>query len=164
MAAAWRRLSVPDICERMIGFSIPKDDTVLVVSYEGMHLVRLGHPITVETDPEYAEYDLFDPDSGVCRYQGMEWDIIGLYPGRPILSAPNVEQLVLNPEGETVSVFKDGKEVWSSTFENFSGDWAAATFSSDGRYIILSCPYDFDFRVWERTAESEQSVALNGPA
>jgi hypothetical protein len=38
----WRSLPIPGICERMIGFSVPRDDTVLVVSYEGTHLVRLA--------------------------------------------------------------------------------------------------------------------------
>lgn len=154
MAEAWRQLPMPGICERMIGFSVPQDDTVLVVSYERTHLVRLGHPVTVEPDPEYAEYDLYDPDAGVCRYRGKEWDIIGLYPGRAVLTGPDGEQLVVDAEGGTVSVVKGGQEVWSSTFENFSGDWSAATFSPDGRFIVLGCPYDFDFRVWERAAEA----------
>jgi len=140
----------------MIGFSVPQGDTVLVVSYEGMHLVRLGTPVTVETDPEYAEYDLYDGESGVCRYLGREWDIIGLFPGRPVLTSCDGEQLVLNTEAETLSVVHGSEEVWSSTYENFSGDWAAVTFSPDGRFIVLGCPYDFDFRVWERSSDAEQ--------
>lgn len=82
----WRRLAVPGICERMIGFSVPEDDSVLVVSYEGIHLVWLAEPVTVETDSEYREYDLYDPNTGVCRYRGREWNIIGLCPGRPVLT------------------------------------------------------------------------------
>jgi hypothetical protein len=35
-------------------------------------------------------------------------------------------------------------------YENFSGDWAIATYSPDGRYILLGCPYDFDFIALER--------------
>jgi hypothetical protein len=161
---AWRRLPVPGFCERMIGFSVPQDDTVLVVSYEGMHLVRLGPSVTVETDPEYAEYDVYDPEAEVCRYRDKEWDVIGLYAGRPILAGRDGEQLTLDTEAETISVVKGGQAVWSSAFENFSGDWAAATFSPDGRFIVLGCPYDFDFRVWERAAEAESSAAPDGPA
>jgi hypothetical protein len=153
--AEWRQLVVPDFCERMIGFSVPQDNTVLVVSYEGMHLVRLGTPVSVETDPEYGEYDLYDPDSGVCRYRGREWEMIGLFPGRPVLTGRDGEQLMLDKEAETVSVVRGGEEVWSSTYENFSGDWAAATFSPDGRFIVLGCPYDFDFRVWERNPHAK---------
>jgi hypothetical protein len=153
--AEWRQLAVPNICERMIGFSVPQDDTVLVVSYEGTHLVRLDSPITVETDPEYAEYDLYDPDRGFCRYRGRDWDIIGLFPGRPVLIGPNGEQLVLNTQAETVSIVHGGEEVWSSSYDNFSGDWAAVTFSPDGQFIVLGCPYDFDFRVWERRPDAQ---------
>lgn len=150
MAAAWRQLPVPEICERMIGFSVPQDDTVLVVSYEGRHLVRLASPVTVESDSDYAEYDLYDSDAGICRYQDREWNIIGLHPGRPNLIGCNGEQLMLDTDAETVSVVRKDDVVWSSGFENFSGDWAAATFSPDGRFIVLGCPYGFDFRVWER--------------
>jgi hypothetical protein len=35
-------------------------------------------------------------------------------------------------------------------YANFSGAWAAATFSTDGKYVVLGCPYDFDFVVLER--------------
>ncbi len=150
----WRRLPVPGICERMIGFSVPQDGTVLVVSYEGTHLVRLGPPVSVETDSKYSEYDIYDPDTGVCRYMGRQWDITGLHAGRPILTGRNGERLVLDAEAKSVSVVKDGEVVWSSSFANFSGDWAAATFSPDGRFIVLGCPYDFDFCVFERATEA----------
>ena len=66
----WQRLPVPPICERMIGFSVPQDGEVLVVSYEGMHLLRLGPEVTVETDEGFAEYDRYDPESGLARYRG----------------------------------------------------------------------------------------------
>jgi hypothetical protein len=156
----WRQLVVPSFCEQLIGFSVPLGDTVLVVSYEGMHLMRLGTPITVETDPEYGEYDLYDPDSGICRYQGRRWDIIGLFPGRPVLAGCNGEQLAPNSETETVAVIRGNEEVWSSNYENFSGDWVAVTFSPDSRFIVLGCPYDFDFRVWERIPDAERSAGV----
>jgi hypothetical protein len=134
----------------MIGFSIPQDGTVLVVSYEGMHLVRLGPPVNVETDDTYCEYDLYAPATGICRYRDRDWQIIGLHPGRPLLTSPQGEWLELDEKGETVSVLVSGEPVWSSPFKNFSGDWAAATFSPDGQFMILGCPYGFDFRVWQR--------------
>jgi hypothetical protein len=152
--AEWRQLSIPNICERMIGFSVPQDDAILVVSYEGMHLVRLSTPVTVESDSEYTEYDLYDPDSGVCRYRGREWNIIGLSPGCPMLIGRDNEQLLLSTEAQTVSVVRGDEEEWSFTYENFSGDWAAATFSPDGRFIVLGCPYGFDFRVWMRSPDT----------
>ena len=89
----------------------------------------------------------------MCRYRYREWDILGLYPGRPLLTTAGGEWLELDEASNTVSVFIGAGEVWSSPFENFSGDWAAATFSPDGQFIVLGCPYDFDFRVWRRTNE-----------
>ncbi len=150
MIEKWRPLSFPYICERMLGFSIPRDDTVLIVSYEGTHLVRLAPEVTVESDPEYAEYDLYNPDTGICSYKGNDWIIIGLLPGRPLLIGRDGEQLELDAEERYLYIVQNREVVWSSNFKNFSGDWAAATFSPDGRYIVLGCPYDFDFCVWER--------------
>jgi hypothetical protein len=150
LSETWQRIPVPGICERMIGFSVPQEDTVLVVSYEGTHLVHLGPPATVETDDAYIEYDLYMPEAGTCRYRDRDWEIIGLHPGRPLLTSQQGEWLELDEKAETVSVLVDGEEVWSSPYENFSGDWAVATFSPDGRFIVLGCPYDFDFRVWKR--------------
>jgi hypothetical protein len=134
----------------MIGFSVPQDDTVLVISYEGMHLVRLGTPVSVETDDRHCEYDLYDADTGVSRYGGRGWDIIGLHGGRPVLVGQDDERLILNTKAERVALFRGSKEEWSTPYDNFSGDWAAVTFSPDARFIVLGCPYGFDFRVWER--------------
>lgn len=86
--------------------------------------------------------------------QGKDWQIIGLEPGRPLLTSPQGEWLELDDQANTISVVVGGEEVWSSPFENFSGDRAAATFSPDGQFIVLGCPYDFDFRVWQRTGDA----------
>src|SRR5947209_2479488 len=51
LTTTWREIPITTyICERMLGFSVPQEGAVLVVSYEGMHLVHLGPPVTVETD------------------------------------------------------------------------------------------------------------------
>lgn len=102
--AKWQRLSVPPICERMLGFSVPQDGEVIIVSYEGMHRLRLSSPVTVETDAAFAEYDLFDPDSGLARYGGKEYQIIGLHGGNPLMNSPARERLVLNTSSQTLVV------------------------------------------------------------
>lgn len=147
----WRALTVPYIGERVIGFSIPQDDTMLVVSYDGMYLVRFGPPIVVETDIKRSQYDLYDPAAGVCRYQEMEWSIIGLHADRPLVEGRDGERLELDAAKRTLSVVKKGRPIWSTVFENSSGDWAVATFSPDSRFIVLGCPYGFDFQIWMRT-------------
>lgn len=146
----WKRLRVPPICERVIGFSVPQSGEVLIISYEGMHLLQLANEITVTTDDQFAVYDLYDPDSGKANYQEKSYQIIGLHGGNPIIESPADEKLVLDAESETLSIGRNGQTDYSMKYENFSGDWAAATFSSDGKYVVLGCPYDFDFVVLER--------------
>ena len=62
----FRELEVPEICERLLGSSVPQEDRVLVISYEGTHVVHLGATITVETDDAFAEYDIYDSDVGTA--------------------------------------------------------------------------------------------------
>jgi hypothetical protein len=50
----WREPKVPEICERLIGCLVPQDGEVLVISYEGTHVVRLSPTIAVETDDRWA--------------------------------------------------------------------------------------------------------------
>jgi len=150
VTSQWCQLEVPRICERMIGFSVPQGDVVLVISYEGMHLVHLNNPIKVDTDEEFAEYDCYNPDEGIAEYDGKRWRIIGLYQGSPILKSPQGEELRLDAKRLNISIWKHSAETWSSSFKNFSGDWTAATFSPDGKFVVLGCTYDFDFRVWQR--------------
>jgi hypothetical protein len=146
----WQLKQVPPICERLIGFSIPDNGEFLVISYEGTHVLRLGTSVTVETDEEFAEYDLYDPDSGQACYRGLDYRLIGLHGGTPLLDGLDGERLNLDSATKRLSVFKNGDVVFSVDHENFSGDWAAATFSTDSMFIVLGCPYDFDFRIYER--------------
>ena len=148
----WRRLRVPAICERIIGFSVPQADQVLVISYEGAHLLRLVEPIEVAHAPEHPEYDIYDPETGSAEFRGARYSILGLHGGSPILSSPQGERLELDRTRERLYVTREGRTVFETQYENSSGDWSAATFSPDGRFIVLACPYDFDFRAWERAA------------
>ena len=146
----WKLRDVPPICERMIGFSVPLNGRILVVSYEGTHTIHLSTEITVEHDDEYIEYDIYDPETGIARYGEHDYSIIGLQGGHPLLRSPQGETLILDADSETLTVNHDGEIVYTLKYENFSGDWAAVTFSPDGQWIALGCPYDFDFVLLER--------------
>ncbi len=146
----WRRVPVPSFCERLIGFSVPKGGRVLAISYEAVHLLTLATEVSVLTDEDFAEYDIYDPDAGTASYQREEYRIIGLHGGQPVLDGPDGELLALNQSASTLSVVRAGTRTFHTRYSNFSGDWAAATFSPDGRYIVLGCPYDFDFMVLVR--------------
>ena len=146
----WQLRDVPRICERMIGFSIPNQNEILVISYEGTHLLHLDGEITVESDYEFAEYDIYDVEAGLARYRGRDYSVIGLHGGTPVLEGLDDERLMLDATAETLTVVCSGRTAFATRFENFSGDWAAATFSTDRHWIALGCPYDFDFRLFER--------------
>ena len=129
---------------------MPHGENILIVSSEGMHLLHIGKSVTVETDDSPCDDDHHNSAAGICRYEGQDWNMLGLYGGNPLLTNSHGEWLELDETGETLAIFLGGEEVWSTKFENFSGDWVAATFSSDGRFIVLGCPYGCDFRVWKR--------------
>ena len=146
----WQKLRVPQICERMIGFSVPQAGEMLVISYEGVHILHLGNEITVKTDDKFAEYEIYDPDLGIARYQEKSYQIIGLHGGNPIIESLAGDRLLLDTKAETLSIVGNDQTDFSMKYKNFSGDWAAATFSTDGRYVVLGCPYNCDFVVLER--------------
>ena len=146
----WKSRVVPPICERMLGFSVPQDGVILIISFDEIYLLHLGDEITVELDDEFAGYDVFNHKTGIASYHGQSYRIIGLHGGHPILDSPQGERLILNIRSQRLTVEKDGEVLFSENYKNFSGDWAAATFSPVGRYIVLGCPYDFDFRIYER--------------
>ncbi|HYQ02770.1 MAG TPA: hypothetical protein VER96_29065 [Polyangiaceae bacterium] len=148
---SWVPVTVPSFCERLIGFSVPISNRSLVISYEAVHLLTLGETASVSTD-DVAEYDIYDPDTHSAQYQGVVYTIIGLHGGNPLLTSPDGRDLKLDQNRLALEVTSGSTIELSTTYQNFSGDWVAATFSTDGRFILLGCPYDFDFRVWRRSS------------
>ena len=148
--ASWVPVAAPSFCERLIGFSVPIERRSLLISYEAAHLLTLGETVSIHTDDSVAAYDIYDPRSGTARYRNDVYSIIGLHGGQPLLASPDGSDLRL--ERHSLTVTSGTKVELSTAYENFSGDWAAATFSPDGRFILLGCPYDFDFRVWRRSS------------
>ena len=151
----WHSIPVPGFCERMIGFSVPVERDVLLLTYDGLKMMHISKPITISTLDDHADpHDFYDPDTGFADYRGIRWELLGIHPGRPVLERPNGERLSVDDSALRISVRRLDATVWESEYENFSGDWVAATFSPDDWYILLGCPYDFDFRVWERRPDA----------
>jgi hypothetical protein len=148
----WSLLNVPPFCERLIGFSVPVGDRSLAISYEAVHVLRLGESVVVDTDRDFAEYDLYDPETGTAEYKGTIYTIIGLHGGDPLVTTSFGARLALDQVEQTVAVTNGDLLELMANYQNFSGDWAAATFSPNGLYLLLGCPYDFDFRIWRRTS------------
>lgn len=141
----WKKIELPGyFFERMIGFSLPLDDKVIVISYSAIHVVDLHKPDQILDDSRYrGGGDLYDKRTQTLAYNSKTFTILGLYGGQPLLENDQGEYLLLDPEGERLEV-RDSKGVVSLgfDFEDLSGDWAYATFSIDYRYILLGLPYD----------------------
>ena len=146
----WTRLKLPYICERLIGFSVSHDRKVLVVSYEGMHMLNLDPEVVVETDRSVREYDQYDPDTGLAIWKDDAYRVMGLFDGEPLLESPLGESLRLDTEAEQLTIVSASEDAFVMPYRNFSGDWAVATFSPDGNFVVLGCPYGFDFVVLRR--------------
>jgi hypothetical protein len=141
----WQELDIPGIrsFERMLGFSLPVDNRVAIVAYEGIYVVHLLDPSEVEFDDGHPEGgDVYDWGHQVLKYRSGHFEMLGLYGGEPLLMSESHERLVLNLEDETLSVQdSDGKTAFEFRFRDLSGDWGYATFSRDFRYILLGMPY-----------------------
>jgi hypothetical protein len=146
--------------ERMLGFSIPRDDELIVATYDGISQLHLGTPLAASLDERYPEgRGVFDPASGEVSYEGLTFQMIGIHGGTPILDSPWGERIVLGveedmetpdgsrlratPKERTLQIrASDGEIVLSFTFCDFSRDWHRAPFSRDGRYVAVAMPDD----------------------
>jgi hypothetical protein len=145
----WKTLSIPYFCERLIAFSIPEDDEVWVMSYEGLHRITLRPEVRIWTDPEHAEdYDVYDADQGVLNYRGRQYPMLGLHDGEPLLRGPRGELLELDDSRERLMV-RDRQGGLKQVIGYGHSDWAMATFSVDGSYLVLGT--DERFQVFQET-------------
>ena len=146
----WNRIKLPYIFERMLAFSIPMRDCVLVLEDEALHFISLSPELEVTTDKEHAEeyLDIYDNEPNIFNYRGKLYKMLGLYGGEPILSDIYGNQLNLDAERELLEITDiEGKVIQEIQYFNLSGDWAYTTFSPDGEMLAIGVPYDlFLFR------------------
>ncbi len=147
----YTEIIIPSFCDRIIGFSVPESNVVWAMSQKGLHKIELGLKTTVQTDPNHAEdYEIFDTEANILDYKGQQSRMLGENGGDPILQSTIRHTLQRGPKG-TVSargeswecfdiLGADGKKVEQLRFLDKSGDWCYATFSEDGRYVIVGVP------------------------
>jgi hypothetical protein len=138
----WQQLPLPYVCERLIAFSIPEGDEFWALSAEGLHRITLAPEVSVWTDPAHAEDDdLYDIERGLLSYGGRKFWMVGLHGGEPVGDLPGGERLELDPDAGWLSV-TDRAGRWLADVGPFdlSQDWAYATFSTDGRYVVIGTP------------------------
>ncbi|MHB9134540.1 MAG: hypothetical protein ACYDBB_25995 [Armatimonadota bacterium] len=142
---SWQHLKHGSLFERMIGFSLPIDGIVAVISYEGIHLIPLAQPDAVIHHPELAEGgDAYDWKHQRFDFAGLSFSMLGLYGGTPRLLSSHGEQLAFATGDELILHNTSGEIVFSYTYNDLSGDWWVVTFSPDDEYIIFGLPYELD--------------------
>jgi hypothetical protein len=156
----WVELDLPpQDWDRMLGFSIPEGNELILVTYDGIASMSLGTPRMASIDDRYPEGEgIYNIASSELRYEGQTYQTVGVQGGTPILQNQWGERIVLGVEQEMET--PDGRRVKSTgevstlliqdeegnpsfefTFRNFSRDWQRATFSREGTYIVLGMPY-----------------------
>lgn len=161
----WRMQSTPDaqdICERLLGVTFPVEQQVLVISYEGVHVVDLDGSWHVQHDTRYPE------GRGICdwknqrvTYKEKQFQILSASGKQSSLHNAYGERLVFThkkhrlPGQMTIKqtfhvLDKQGSILLEYAFDDFSGDWMNISFSADSNAIVLASPYHFC--VFERTA------------
>jgi hypothetical protein len=159
--------------ERMIGFSIPEGNALIIVTYDGLVRMNLESPVTASIDERYPEgRGIYDMATSEVRYEGQTFQLVGVHGGAPIVWSPRAEQIVLGVEEDVET--PDGRRVRATpevstllvedanrhaslafTFHNLSRDWQRATFSRDGNFLILGMPYAI--HVFRRTVRDALS-------
>jgi hypothetical protein len=140
----WNKIELPYLCERIIAFSIPENDTLYVMSYEGIHQVTLAPDIKIRTDEEHAEdYELLNTEEMTMSYGGKHLKMLGLHGGRPITINNAGEKLKLDRTACSLSI-KDSTDHTRQTIQytDLSGDWAIASYSADRKYLLIGTPYE----------------------
>ena len=142
----WEAVRLPKyISERFIGFSLPLDNEIALISYEAIHIVDISSGEIVVNDNSVPEGgELFDKSKNILSYIDKTYTIYGLFGGEPILHSPKGEELLMDNEELIIKVQeKTGQISFQFHYEDLSGDWCFGTFSKDGKYVLLGLPYDF---------------------
>ena len=122
-------LNVP--FQRLMGFTIPRNDEFLMCDHNECWSVRLGMV------PEVSEID------GSPYDLASRPDFVGAGAHRNgLLQAGGVEiDYLFDPNEASVEVrYRSGEKAGSVSFRMISGDWFAASLSEDGAYVLLAEP------------------------
>jgi hypothetical protein len=140
----WTEMELPIIGDRIVAFSFPEEDALLVLTESGLHelllspVPRLRHLLSSE---EF--YDSFDIDSAVLTYSGRRQVMHGDTGGEiPIGDHPNGDRLEVNTERELLLITdQDGRPRQSIDDFRISSGWAFAGFSEDDGYLTIGHPH-----------------------
>jgi hypothetical protein len=132
------------IGERIIGFSVPVERQIAVISYEGIHVMNVDEPQTVLGDTTQPEGgNLYDRTRQTLTCAGTTFHMLGLFGGIPLLQNEHGEEVFLDPTEDVLQLRTAGRAITLTfRFEDLSGDWRYSTFSPDGNVLVLDMPYN----------------------
>jgi hypothetical protein len=124
--------------DRIIGFTIPRGGTFHICDHDEVWRVRIG---------AVAEAEL--TDDAPYEFIAANRDFLGLVMHGMSANTPihEVDRSRLaydfDPKSDAVTVrcVTSGAQQ-DISFRTFSGDWFAASFSDDGKHLVLAEPYD----------------------
>ena len=142
---SWQHIEHGYIFERMIGFSLPINGEIAVISYERVHIVPLDNPDGAIHHHELAEGgETYDWKHQQFKLDDRNFLVLGLYGGSPRLSSNKGESLAFG-EGDNFSIRdSSGREIFSHAFDDMSGDWRVVTFTQDDKHVLLGLPYNLE--------------------
>lgn len=142
----WSNVKLNQQWERMLGFTLPVGDRVIVIAYDGLDLIQLHEPGNPTWDDRYAEgKGIYDWQKQILDYEGVRYRVLGLHGGEPLLISKYGETLSVDTVTQTLTI-RDASGIVTLThhYLDASGDWLAMTFSPDAQYVLLGFPYGLD--------------------
>ncbi len=98
--AAWRDVNVSglDYVERIVGFSVPVDHRLAIISYEALYAIDLTALRAIECDETAAEGGgAYDARTQTLRHEGLSYPILGAHGGsHALLTSPLGERLAFD--------------------------------------------------------------------
>jgi hypothetical protein len=128
----------PPQSDRIVGFTIPTAGTFYVCDHDGVWKVKLeATPITELTNETPYEFVERRAD-----FLGLVFE--GLNANDPIVRVrQNQIAYDFDPEKDFVTLnYEVAGRSGQIEFRTLSGDWFAASFSDDGKYLVLADPHD----------------------
>jgi hypothetical protein len=135
-----RKLDLSELArlDRIIGFTIPRNESFYVCSHDAVWKVAIGIVPSFEVT-EHRPY----------RFAEQSGDFLGLVfnglVANSALMCVGESQISydFDPKKEFVTLnYKVGSRSGQIEFETLSEDWFSASLSDDGRHLVLAEPYD----------------------
>ena len=138
----WQAVDLPPVFERQIAFCVPPAERIVAMSYEGLHDIRLGPPVSAATDASHAEdYQIYDAGRLTLQVDGRTYPALGLHGGRPFPTTRDGLSVHVDPERNIAEARDaDGRVVIRSDHNSYPPGWLVATFSEDGRLFVVGTP------------------------